>query len=178
MRGRKCSPHAIVAIVAAIIIVATVSCNTNGCLDNQSSIPLAGFYASESKSAATFDSLSIYGLGVPGDTLILECGTSASQVYLPFDMSNDVTRYIISYGYYYLDDESYNDTLTFCYNRVPFFVSADCGAMYYFDITDYYSTTHLIDSIVVNTDRITNVDIETVEIYFRVDDDDDDDDDE
>ena len=166
-----------VLAAAMVTVVAAVSCNTNGCLDNQSSIPLAGFYSSSSKSAVAFDSLSIYGVGVPGDTMMLESGTSASTVYLPFDMENDVTRYVVHYDWEALSDELYNDTLTFCYSRVPYFVSIDCGAMYYFDITSYGCTTHLIDSIVVNTDRITNIDTETIEIYFRVSDDDDDDDD-
>ena len=39
--------------------------------------------------------------------------------------------------------------------------------MYHYLITDYAYTTHLIDSVAVTDSLITNIDHETIQIFFR-----------
>ena len=39
--------------------------------------------------------------------------------------------------------------------------------MYHYRITAYTYTTHLIDSVAVTDSLITNIDRETIQIYFR-----------
>lgn len=164
MKGLACR-----YILPILMLVMVCTCSTDGCLDNQSSIPLAGFYSSSSKSAISIDSLSIYGVGVPGDSMLANCET-VSQVYLPLDMEHDSTCFVIHYNHAELSDTAYNDTITINYVAVPYFVSEECGAMYYYDITEYSCTTHLLDSMQITTDRFTNVDTETVKIYVRTSD--------
>ena len=82
--------------VAALMAVAATSCNNNGCLENQSAVPRCGFYSSSSKKTVSLDSISVYAVGVPGDSMLVRCGT-VSQLYMPLDMSSDVTRYVLHY---------------------------------------------------------------------------------
>lgn len=147
-------------------LLALNACNTNGCLENQSSLPLAGFYSSSTLSKITVDSISVYAIGVPGDSMMLDCKSSVSQVYMPFDLVSNTTRYVIHYNQQSLSDESNNDTITISYDAVPYFVSSDCGAVFYYDIREYSWTPHLIDSISMET-RITNVNAENIKVFFR-----------
>ena len=79
--------------IAAEILTATAAalglaaCNTSGCTENQNSIPLAGFYSSATEAQVSLDSVGVYGVGAPGDSLLLSPGTSASQIYLPLNAS-------------------------------------------------------------------------------------------
>lgn len=167
MTGYRCPLIPMAAAVA--IIVAAVSCNTAGCYDNQSSIPLAGFYADSSRNEITVDSISIGGVGAPEDSLLLNNAT-ASKVYLPFRADRGATSFYIHYDQEHLSDTSLNDTLTFTYSSEPFFASDECGAMYRYTITSCDYTTHLITSVEVIDPLITNADIERIHIYFRTSD--------
>lgn len=155
----------ILSLVAAL--VAVVSCSTNGCLENQSAVPRCGFYSMGSKSAVSIDSISVYAVGVPGDSMLVRCGKGVTSLYMPLDMSADVTHYVLHYDAEMLRDERLNDTLTIHYDRVPYFVSSECGAMFFFDVTGYEYTRHLVDSVAVTTTRFTNVDTETIKFYMR-----------
>lgn len=155
----------ILLFVAAAIAV--VGCNTTGCLENQSAVPRCGFYSMTTKKAVSIDSITVYAVDVPGDTMLVKCGRGVSSLYMPLDMSADVTRYVLHYDAAMLSDERLNDTLTINYERVPYFVSRDCGAMYFFDVKSYDCTNHLVDSVAITTERFTNVDIETIQLYMR-----------
>lgn len=144
-------------------------CNTTECYDNQNSLPLAGFYSSGSKpQAISLDSISILGIGAPGDSILLDSVRSVSQVYLPFRIDQPITTYAI----YYLSGEAgkleINDFITFNYDIVPMFVSTACGAVYYYKINSIQHTYNFIDSVTCPTGVITNENIENLKIYFRV----------
>ncbi|MCC8177331.1 MAG: DUF6452 family protein [Bacteroidales bacterium] len=153
----------IVAGFVALMIIGA-GCNTSGCLDNQSSIPLAGFYNSATGAAISIDSVNIGGVDAPNDSLLLAMGTSASQVYLPLRFSKDVTSFYIQYDTLGL----WADTITMAYTALPYFASEECGAMYRYTINRLTYTTLLIDSVTLVDSLITNADIERIKIYFRV----------
>lgn len=150
-----------------LLLLVFNACSTSGCLDNQSSLPLAGFYSATTKGKISIDSISVYGVGVPGDSMMVKCGTAVSQVYMPLDMENEETKYVIHYDQKSLSDERYNDTITIRYEPVPYFVSDVCGAMYFYDVKDYTWTKHIVDSVSIISDRLTNANIENVRIYIR-----------
>ncbi len=156
------------ALFVIAICVAPIfnSCSSNGCMDNQSSIPLAGFYSSQTKGAITVDSLTLYGVGAPGDS-VLYSNQSLKQAYMPLRITTDETQYVFHYEQKKLSSTALNDTLTIEYKKTPFFVSSECGTVYIFDIEDFAYTKHLIDSIKIPTMKITNADVETVKVYFR-----------
>lgn len=155
-----------VAVCVVMAIAMLPGCNSSGCTDNKSSIPLAGFYSYETLAAISVNKISIGGVDAPDDSLIVN-NSSASEVYLPFRAEYDETRFYIHYHQRGIDDPAYNDTLTFRYDRVPYFASEECGAMYKYEITDFTSTYHLIDSVALLDVVITNADREKIRIYFR-----------
>ncbi len=143
-------------------------CNTSGCLENQSAIPLAGFYSSATGEAATLNILRIHGVGAPGDSAILASGTAANQVYLPMRSTATSTEWCIAYTQQGIDKPEFNDTITFRYSSIPYFASEECGAMYYYRISSVETSTNLIDSVTVVDSLVTNADRISFKIYFRI----------
>lgn len=159
-----------VIAVMTFVAVAVAGCNTSGCLDNQNSLPLAGFYDSATGAAVSLDSISVGGVGAVNDSLLLEAGQAASSVYMPLRSQKDFTEFFIHYAYTAqgLDDPALNDTIGFSYESVPYFASEECGAMYRYKVSRLDYTTHLIDSVALVDSLITNVDTERLRIYFRI----------
>ncbi len=142
-----------------------VACNTAGCLDNQSAIPLAGFRSSATGDDISVQGIRISGVGAPADSAI--ASGSMSQVYLPMRSTATSTAWCFHYTQEGLDDPALNDTVTFGYESIPYFASEECGAMYRYMIESVSNTTHLIDSVVVADSLITNVEATRIYIYFR-----------
>jgi hypothetical protein len=141
-------------------------CNTAGCIDNQSSIPLAGFYSMSTLKSISVDSLTIGGIGAPNDSLLIDNAT-VSQVTLPFRAATSTTAFFIHYNHKALSNSRLNDTITFNYDAYPYFASEECGAMYQYHITKVAYTKHLIDSIGIVDSVISNVDLERIHIFMR-----------
>ncbi|MCM1504105.1 MAG: DUF6452 family protein [Muribaculum sp.] len=173
--------------------VVAVSCNTTGCVDNKSSIPLAGFYSYETLGSISLSNISVGGIGAPNDSLLLD-HASASTVYLPFRSLYEETAFFIRYEDTGESDEpdtnepededpgdasesvaetvsravpAIADTLRFKYERIPYFASEDCGAMYRYRVIEFSATHYMIDSIALVDSLMTNVDRQTIQIYFR-----------
>lgn len=157
------------AIYLLAALAATAGCNTSGCLDNQSALPLAGFYSS-SGSEISVRGLRISGVGAPNDSVVNDTAAAISTVYLPMRSTTDNTAWCIHYKQEGIDDPAYNDTISFGYTSEPYFASEECGAMYYYRINSVRTTTHLIDSVVVTDSLITNVDVTRIRIYLRTSD--------
>lgn len=154
-------------IIVSVFMSILFSCSSDGCLDNQSSIPLAGFYSSATNEAVSLDSINIYGIGATGDSLLSVIGTSTQQVYLPFRSTQDSTSFCVHYGYTEVSSPEMNDTILFKYNSTIYFASEECGAMYKYDITSVQYTRHIIDTIIISNPEINNIDIERIKIYFQ-----------
>ncbi len=163
-RLRNILPAIGAAIIAAI---AAVSCNTSGCTDNRSSIPLAEFYSSATGERISLDSLEITGVGAPDSAILLVPGTSADQIHLPMRASADNTQWCLRYCWRNLDYPQLNDTISLSYEALPYFAGDECGAMYRYRLRSVRHTTHLIDSIGVIDSLITNIDTPDLNIYFR-----------
>lgn len=153
--------------IAATLLAAAVACNTSGCLENQNSVPLAGFYAYGSDKSISIDSLEIGGVGAPNDSLLCDVSQRLSQIYLPFRAMHSSSSFYIHYAQRALDYPELNDTLTFYYDSQPYFASEECGAMYHYNIVRLTYTHHLIDSVGISDSLINNVDVERIRIYFR-----------
>ena len=89
------------------------------------------------------------------------------SVYLPMRSTKETTAWCFHYTQEGLDDPSLNDTISFRYTSEPFFASEECGAMYYYRITEMENTFHLVDSVVILDSLITNVDSTRIQIFFR-----------
>lgn len=155
-------------ILAALVVApAFTGCGSDGCFDNQSSIPLAAFYSSETGQAIALTDLQISGVGAPNDSTLIKAGQTVKQVYLPMRSQHTSTAWCFHYAQTGIDAPEWNDTIVFDYESQPYFASEECGAMYNYRITRYSYTNHLIDSLVVADSLITNTDIARIKIYFR-----------
>lgn len=144
-------------------------CASNECLDNKSSIPLAGFYTPDAAGvpkSTGIKGVRIYGMGAQGDSVAGE--GDLTQVYLPFRIDSDETSYVIEYtAESDSEGESPTDVVTFRYKMKPWFVSSACGAVYYYEMREIVSTHHRIDSVTCPNGMITNADRETIHIYLH-----------
>lgn len=155
--------------IFSLIIAGTAalqSCNAVGCTDNKSSIPLAGFYSYENLTAITVSNVSIGGVGAPDDSLLVN-NSSVEKVYLPFRADAGQSKFFIRYEDKDLNFPELFDTITFNYTAIPYFASKECGAMFRYRIDDYAYTRHIVDSVGLVSDVMTNADVETIRIYFR-----------
>lgn len=155
------------SIMVSILVVA--SCSNSECLDNKNSLPLAGFYSSERvPQKISIDSISILGLGAPGDSILHDSVRNLSQSYLPFRIDQGSTTYIIRYLSGLMGVFRMADTITFNYDILPWFVSAGCGVIYDYKMTSIETTHYAIDSVTCPNGEITNANIENLRIYFKV----------
>lgn len=138
-------------------------------MDNKNSLPLAGFYSSSDPlQAVALDSITIFGIGAPGDSVLHQAATNISQSYLPFRIDTDATSYVIKYLQGDLGKAGIADTITFRYEIIPDFVSVACGAVYDYRMRSIETTHWIIDSVSCPGGIITNANEENIKIYFRV----------
>lgn len=147
------------------VFLLLTSCSSTGCLENQSSLPLAGFYSSRTQEGIAIDSLQVWGVDAPGDSMLVD--GMARNTYLPLRSSVEVASFCFHYEQKELSSPLLNDTITVSYSSQPRFVSEECGAMYFYEIKSLQHTYHLIDSVVVVQPEVNNIDRETLRIYFR-----------
>ena len=152
----------IVLVLAALYLTA---CNDDSCYDNGSSLPLAAFYLGNSQQTIT--GLTIMGIGAPGDSLLAD-SSALKEVYVPLRASVGTTRYAISrwVGAGTPMAQQLHDTLTLDYEPIAYFHSAECGAMYNFNLHDVRCTINGIDSVVVITPLVTNSRTPALRISF------------
>lgn len=160
------------AILTGIVVVFTASllpgCSSDECTQNRNALPLAGFYSSaEGHSKLAVDSVSVYGVDVPGDSILSDGKKRINQLYLPFRLDRDTTRYVFRYLQKELAAMDLKDTVTFIYSRNPRFVSAACGVSYVFTMQEIRHTDIIIDSVACPAGEINNMATQNLEIYIR-----------
>ncbi|MDE5807012.1 MAG: hypothetical protein K2H76_02780 [Muribaculaceae bacterium] len=155
--------------LSAVAMGIAAGCATDECYDNRNALPYAGFYGvmDGKMSSISVDSLRVYGIGAPGDSILSEGKRAIANLYLPFRIDSDTTSYVFKLINKAYDEYEIADTVTFVYSREARFVSSACGASYIYTIKDIRNTGLLIDSISVLDGRITNSDIENIQIYFN-----------
>ena len=159
----------VVGVVAFLgVMLLPTACNTEACLDSKSSIMTVGFYSfGDSSYAVTIDSVSVYGVGQPADSLLVDTARISSfQATLRSD--KDTTQYVIRYDQRNLNPRYKRDTLTFVYHAYVKFDKAECGAIYNYVIDEFYYTTWQIVGAEMMTDEINNQDVENVRLYYYV----------
>ncbi len=157
-------------VTVGILSVSTLlcSCVSEECIGNRNSLPLAGFYSSTlTPEVIRVDSIKVYGVGAPGDSVLHSSPSAISELYLPFRLEGGSTTYVIKYMQKEFETLGLEDRITFRYETEPRFVSAACGAMYDFRIMGIDYTTNLIDSVTCPYGVIDNNNVENLRIYFR-----------
>lgn len=159
-----------VSAAAAIASMALwQGCNSEGCADNHSALPLMGLYSAVNQEAITLDSIAVGGVGAPADSLLVAPGEAVQQVYLPFRYGTDHTSFFIHYDYpgQGIASPALNDTVTFRYTAQPFFASEECGAMFCYRVTAVEHTSHILEYVEITDSMVTNVERERFRLYIR-----------
>lgn len=158
----------ILTVIAALCLAlsaALTGCNSSGCTESLTSVPLAGFYSYNNGQAIAIDSVEIGGIGAPRDSLLVYRG-SVREVYLPLRPGRESVSFFFRYVNRAALDLGIVDTLTFTYETIPYFASEDCGAMYRYRITGATHTRLLLDSVAILDPYITNVEIQRIQLYY------------
>ncbi len=152
--------HITPTLLALAALATLAACSSDGCLDNTRSIPLAGFFDAEG-NAVSVSNVTLRGIGAPGDS-VLASNETLGTFSLPLRSTTGTTQWEFTFG-----PSAVTDTVTFAYDALPVFVSADCGAMFNYKINSVSCTTHAIDSVAVTVDVVDNQDHGTiVKIYL------------
>lgn len=159
-------------IFLGALVAITAGCSSNECYDNHSALPLANFYSSLNQRPVNIQSLEIYGIGAPNDS-ILYTTQSLGAAYLPFRLWQDSTQYVFVYKALVNQgaadepiEDIPSDTVTFRYHPQEWFVSPACGAMYFYDMKGVSHTSLLIDSVSFD-EVITNKNATNIKIFFK-----------
>lgn len=110
------------------------------------------FYASGTTTMVAISDVTIRGIDAPGDSVLVD-GETIDEVYLPLRATVGTTQWEFCYGGV---GSELVDTLTLKYKPIPYFASAECGAMYNFELTSVAMTTHVADSVAVAKTIIDN----------------------
>jgi len=154
-------PFLISASVVTTIVLA--ACSSNDCADNRNSLPIAGFYSSETTpQPVAVSSVSVRGDNAPGDSLLLDNASGVNEVYLPFRITEKSTTFFFTFN-----DPGIEERVTFNYEIEPRFTSAECGVVYDYRITSIQHTGAVIDSITCPAGVITNTPGQNLRIYLR-----------
>lgn len=164
--------HILCPTALAALLLSAAGCSSDECYENQNSLPLAGFYTTPAKAtapvAAAVSSISIWGLNVPGDSLLVDNGAGVTQVYLPFKIDTQETSFVIRFDNLAEEfPQACTDTLSFTYRIEPQFESSACGVYYKFCDVKPASTLHFLDSVTCPQGFINNVDSENIHIYIK-----------
>ncbi len=154
--------------VTVLLSLVLRSCSTSGCTELRSATPRADFYSALTGDAISLDSISVSGVGVRGDSSLVEAGKRVSQAYLPMPPKADTVSWHFGYHWKALSEYGITDTVTIAYARQPWFAGEECGAMYRYHIRKVTYTENLIDSVVVADSLVTNIDRATLNIYFHI----------
>ena len=165
--GKFCK-YIVLGLPVWLVLVAAVSCGDSNCMENRSSVPYAVFYNdSVVPQRISIDSVSVYGIGQPGDSMLLDTARRVSSTYLPLRDGRDTTRFVIRYEQRNLDPRYKADTLTIIYHSYVRFVSAECGAMFNYIIDSLGYTTWQIASAQVVQREVNNLQAENVQLFYR-----------
>ena len=152
----------LLSIALALLLMLAAACGDGSCYDNGNALPLARFYRDGKK--ITLSNVTTRGIGAPNDSAYVK-GKSLSETYLPLRASTTSTQWIIEMAV--TNDDTMSDTLTFHYTTVPYFASAECGAMFAFNIDKVETTRNLIDSVELVQRKVTNLITESIKIHFQ-----------
>lgn len=143
-----------------LLVLSIVGCNGE-CYENQNALPLASFQLLDSNRTVMMDSLRVYGIGQPHDSVLWDGGT-VEQLYLPFRIDQDSTQYVFEH----LRTKE-RDTVTFRYDRSPVLASYECGVSYVYIIRSITSTGPFIDSVACPDGEINNVNKANLIIFLH-----------
>ena len=150
-----------------VLLMFTLLFGINSCKDDYTicNLPktvnlIAGFYRHSGgvDVPTPAPSLSLFLLN--GTSPVYSNNMNALTFTLPLNPVVNSAKYVISVS------ASQSDTLTIVYTSQNTNLSAECGNVYYNNISAFYTTTHTLDSVKILRPAINTDQVENVRIYF------------
>lgn len=155
-------------LLPLVVLAALLAgCASKDCYDNKNSLPLATFYrdGEHGPTQVSLDSVKVYGVGAPRDSVLVDTASSIQELFLPFRIDAGSTTYVIDYV-----DTGHRgmaDTVTFNYDAKPWFVSEACGAIYIYEMKSIETTKWLLDSVTCPQGIIDNKPVSNLYFYLK-----------
>lgn len=148
----------IITMISPLIGVIITSCTEDvDCSLTRRSELHSKFYISEG-GTGTQASLTITAFGT--DSVILNQESNVTNFALPLQYTVDTTALVLHF------EGGYRDTIVFKHTNTPYFISMDCGYEMRQAVTDFYYTTHILNSVVL-IDKNANKDgNENLQFYY------------
>lgn len=142
--------------LAALSLTIFTSCVGDTCIEETEAFMFTTFY--EGSTAKAPKKLSLSGIGVTAEPLY-DKETSVKSAKIPLNPSTNSCSYTMI-----INDST--ETITINYNPELEIISQACGYSYFFDIQSVSSTNSIIDSIIVQNNKVTNTNAENIRIYY------------
>ncbi|MDB4334766.1 DUF6452 family protein [bacterium] len=146
--------------ILLLLLVAFYSCDSEElCLSNQESLQ-GSFYSVEqtSEKDTTPSNVTIYGVGRMDS--LLQDSASVGSFFLPLSHSSDTTQFVFKIG-------SSTDTIEVVHSKELAYISEDCGFMFNFDIKSLRSTYTVIDTVIIDYNKIRyGESLENIKIFI------------
>jgi hypothetical protein len=145
-------------LIMPVLALYLFSCTPNSCLDETESYVKATMYVDATppiKKAP--DSLTVYGLNM--DSLIYNKEKNVGIVRFPLNAAADSSVFIIKIN-------TVADTIMFRYISYPHLISKECGYTYYHIIEPPLFTKHVLVSISMPKNPVTNLNEENIRIFY------------
>ncbi|MFO7977102.1 MAG: DUF6452 family protein [Bacteroidales bacterium] len=114
--------------------------------------------AEGNSSPATLDSLTVYGVGLPDDSIYAN-QQQVQALELLLDSSKDSTGFVLVFP-------QATDTIWLNYQRHSTMISVECGFMAEYTLLSARFTDNLIDTLAINNSQVTNIADEHLQIFI------------
>lgn len=114
--------------------------------------------AENTSTAVSIDSLTVYGVGRPTDSIYAN-QAQVGALELLLDPSKDSTGFVLVFP-------QASDTIWLNYQRHSTMISVECGFMEEYTLLSASFTDNLIDTLAINTTQVTNIADEHIQIFI------------
>ena len=161
----KAKNHLLLSIKAVLLCVFmfTTGCMQEELCEDVTANPLrVGFYRSDNgdKVPVSLDSLSVIGLG--HDSFLYEKIYNVGMIELPLNVLTDSCGFVLSF-------HENTDSLKVYYERNLSLVSLECGFVTFFIIKDIKVTNNAIQTFVIESYNVTNINEQHLQIFIYSD---------
>ena len=141
-----------------------VSCDETECTES-SIVEFSGNFYRKRNNAAYTDTLAIYGIKAPNDSLLVDT-VAIKGIALPLKYAGTETTFVFDFinrakaGFV-------RDTVSVFHQNNVHFISDACGCTMFFTIDSIAYTRHKIDSIAINSKDVINEPKENIQLFFQ-----------
>ena len=145
-------------ILVLLLLILLSGCNPEDiCLSNQHALR-ANFFSMKDKNRVSVPNTTIFGLGMPNDSIYKD--ETVTAMFLPLRFDSDTTSFVFHI-------QALRDTIHIVHSKKLSCISRNCGFTFDFKLDTVLFTGIFIDSISIKIPNIRyNENFDNVEIYL------------